>query len=215
VLGHKDNKEFLDAKNIVLATASDGQPFARYHIHRGFVKDSKQEETGLLYTTTDMAMPKVSQILSSNTSRGGSPCEYVFWTSPTGDMLRYRGLLHLLAPPTSSVQSPSLTRLEALLPGFDWEAFRVRVWKKEMSAHLRATFLNPAPGSNWPEGGEEEMKEKLDVGDEGEERALERFAVLVVEPEVLDWSRTNEKPPVRQVFERDEAGNWLGRKVAP
>jgi hypothetical protein len=92
VLGHKDNKEFLDAsesrnrsrsvgqrgilreerenrwvdrfrpprfaENIVLATASDGQPFARYHIHRGFVKDSMDEETGLLYTTTDMAMPK-------------------------------------------------------------------------------------------------------------------------------------------------------------
>lgn len=94
------------------------------------------------------------------------------------------------------------------------------------------------------------MKEKLDVGDEGEETALERFAVLVVEPEVMDWSRTNvstteragvgggvrggrakgrggteltrlsglpsqEKPPVRQVFARDEAGIWVGRKVAP
>lgn len=50
----------LETENIVLATSSNGQPFARYHIHRGFVKDKDEEEVGLLYTTTDMAMPKVS-----------------------------------------------------------------------------------------------------------------------------------------------------------
>ena len=60
-----------------------------------------------------------------------------------------------------------------------------------MSAHLRATFLNPPPGSDWPEDGEKEMKESLEVGDEGEKEALKRFAVLVLEPEVVDWSRTN------------------------
>lgn len=49
----------LDSENIVLATSSSGQPFARYHIHRGFVKDKNEKEVGLLYTTTDMAMPKV------------------------------------------------------------------------------------------------------------------------------------------------------------
>lgn len=99
--------------------------------------------------------------------------------------MRFRGLLHLLSPNTPN------DRLSRLLPDFDWEAFRVKVWEKEMSAHLRATFLNPPPGSDWPEGGEKVMKESLDVGDEGEKEALKRFAVLVLEPEVVDWSRTN------------------------
>ncbi|KAL7408987.1 hypothetical protein BDY24DRAFT_345800, partial [Mrakia frigida] len=198
--------------NIVLATSSNGQPFARYHIHRGFVKDGDDQEVGLLYTTTDMTMPKIDQILSSSLPNGGSPCEYVFWTSPTGDMIRFRGLLHLLSPNGSHTPND---RLSLLLPDFDWEAFRGKVWEKEMSAHLRATFLNPVPGSDWPEGGEKEMKESLEVGDEGEEEAKKRFAVLVLEPEVVDWSRTNEKPPVRHVFERDDEGNWEKRKVAP
>lgn len=53
------------AENIVLATSSNGQPFARYHIHRGFVKDGDDQEVGLLYTTTDMTMPKVRNRIST------------------------------------------------------------------------------------------------------------------------------------------------------
>lgn len=58
-LEHPKNKDFLDAKNIVLATVDkDGQPYARYHVHRGFVQDQDGNDTPHLLTTTDMLMPK-------------------------------------------------------------------------------------------------------------------------------------------------------------
>ena len=85
-----------------------------------------------------------------------------------------------------------------------------------MSAHLRATFLNPAPGSDWPEGGEEELHERIEVGDEGEAEASERFALLIMEPDIVDWSETNEKPPSRNVHTKDaDSGKWSVKKVAP
>ena len=135
--------------------------------------------------------PTVEQIRSSEREGGGSPCEYLFWTSPTGDHVRLRGLLHLITPSTPSSPFVPSPRLEALLPSHDWEGFRSSSWENEMSAHLRATFLNPPPGSDWPEGGEKELHERVEVGDEGEKEAKERFAVLVVEVEVVDWSETN------------------------
>lgn len=88
------NLEFL--VNIVLATVKDGQPYARYHIHRGFVADAQGLDTEYLYTTTDLEMPKgllptgsyshfhptdlnvtVDQIKASATSGGGAPAEYL------------------------------------------------------------------------------------------------------------------------------------------
>ena len=48
----------MQIANIVLATVKDGQPHARYHVHRGFVRDLAGLDTEYLYTTTDLRMPK-------------------------------------------------------------------------------------------------------------------------------------------------------------
>lgn len=46
-------------ENIVLATVDgQGQPYARYHVHRGFVQMEKGEAQPYLLTTTDLKMPK-------------------------------------------------------------------------------------------------------------------------------------------------------------
>lgn len=47
----------FSAENIVLATVEGKQPRARYHVHRGFVKDG-EKDLPLLLTTTDKLMPK-------------------------------------------------------------------------------------------------------------------------------------------------------------
>jgi hypothetical protein len=51
--------------NIVLATVKDGQPYARYHVHRGFVVDAQGLDTEYLYTTTDLEMPKGLRLTGS------------------------------------------------------------------------------------------------------------------------------------------------------
>lgn len=37
----------------------------------------------------------------------------------------------------------------------------------------------------------EEKVETLDIGDEGEKEALERFCLVVLEPKKVDWSQQN------------------------
>lgn len=45
----------------MLATVQDGQPYARFHVHRGYLKDKQGTELPLLVSTTDAAMPKGKQ----------------------------------------------------------------------------------------------------------------------------------------------------------
>ncbi|KAK4699107.1 pyridoxamine 5'-phosphate oxidase, partial [Phenoliferia sp. Uapishka_3] len=204
------NKDNPDTMNIVLATVKDGQPYARYHVHRGFVKDLQDLDTEYLYTTTDLRMPKVEQIESSASSpSGGAPGEYVFWMSGSGDQIRVRGYIHLYPCPFSKTSS-----VEALIPGLDWEAKREQEWAG-LSSHLRASFQRPKPGSEWPEGKEYTFNERLEVGGEGEKEAYERFALVVFEPTICDRSQQNAKPPLRHCWTREDNGNWKESKLAP
>lgn len=117
--------------------------------------------------------------------KAGSPAEYVFWMSPTGDQIRVQGLVHLYTP-SSPAEEQSVS---TLVPDFDWEAFRLEQWK-ELSGHLRATFLHKAPGEPVDEEFED-GPEKLDTGAEGEDDALKRFCLVVMEPTKVDWSSQN------------------------
>ncbi|KAK4058720.1 hypothetical protein OIO90_000164 [Microbotryomycetes sp. JL221] len=213
-LERKENKDDINTRNIVLATVQDGQPFARFHVHRGFVKDKNDKEYPLLVSTTDMAMPKVEQIKSSAAGPGkGSPGEYVFWMSPTGDQIRVRGQIHLYDP-TQSISSQSIASLD-VTKDFDWEQFRLNVWKNKMSGHLRASYLNTPPGKPVEEEFKEPSKERIDPDEEPEAtEALKRFALIVFEPTVVDWSQQNAKPPVRRTWTRVEKDTWKEQRVA-
>ncbi|KAK4053134.1 hypothetical protein OIV83_001869 [Microbotryomycetes sp. JL201] len=215
-LEHKDNKEDINTRNIVLATVQDGQPFARFHVHRGFVKDRSGEEHPLLVTTTDMAMPKVEQIKSSSAGpKKGSPGEYVFWMSPTGDQIRIRGQIHLYEP-TTPISSQSVSTLDVTSSkDFDWEEFRKDVWQNKMSGHLRASYLNTPPGKPVDEDFKEPSKERIDPDEQPEaEEALKRFALVIFDPTVVDWSQQNAKPPVRRTWTRVEKDTWKEQRVA-
>lgn len=155
---------------------------------------------------------------------------YLFWASGTGDQIRIRGNVHLYLPgKPASEQS-----VGALLPDLDWEAYRIKQWKA-LSSHLRASFLRPTPGSTWPKDKVEEFVERLEVGGEGEDKALERFSLVVFEPKVVDRSQQNVSarsspvrpcadqtldesqatPPYRDTWTKQEDGSWAEQKVAP
>ncbi|SCV67333.1 BQ2448_5979 [Microbotryum intermedium] len=217
VLGHEKNKDLLDAKNIVLATVKDGQPYARYHVFRGFVPSpGSKQDSELLLTTTDVIMPKVDQIESSATSTGGAPSEIIFWTSPTGDQIRLRGLIYLYLPPSSSKDSDAESRqpIQDRFPEFDFESLRQEQWKT-LSGHLRASFLRPKPGSEWLKEKKYEFQERLGVGEEGEEEAMKRFSLVVFDPTIVDHSEQNAQPPVRYVWTKQADGSWEETQVAP
>ncbi|KDE06237.1 hypothetical protein MVLG_03396 [Microbotryum lychnidis-dioicae p1A1 Lamole] len=215
VLNHEKNKDFLDAQNIVVSTVKDGQPYARYHVFRGFVPSpGSKQDSELLLTTTDATMPKVDQIESSSNSTGGAPSEIIFWTSPTGDQIRLRGLIYLYLPPSTRNSSDSRQPIQDRFPDFDFEALRQEQWKS-LSGHLRASFLRPKPGSEWPKDKKYEFQERLGLGEEGEDEAMKRFSLVVFEPAVVDHAKENSQPPVRYVWTKQADGSWEETQVAP
>ncbi|SCZ96503.1 BZ3500_MvSof-1268-A1-R1_Chr8-2g10242 [Microbotryum saponariae] len=209
------NSGTAHAENIVVSTVKDGQPYARYHVFRGFVPSpGSKQDSELLLTTTDAIMPKVDQIQSSSNSTGGAPSEIIFWTSPTGDQIRLRGLIYLYLPPSTQNSSDSRQPIQERFPEFDFEALRQEQWKS-LSGHLRASFLRPKPGSEWPKDKKFDFQERLGVGEEGEEEALKRFSLVVFEPTFVDHSEQNAQPPVRYVWTKQADGSWEDTQVAP
>ncbi|SGY89745.1 BQ5605_C039g11766 [Microbotryum silenes-dioicae] len=203
------------AENIVVSTVKDGQPYARYHVFRGFVPSpGSKQDSELLLTTTDATMPKVDQIESSSNSTGGAPSEIIFWTSPTGDQIRLRGLIYLYLPPSTRNSSDSRQPIQDRFPDFDFEALRQEQWKS-LSGHLRASFLRPKPGSEWPKDKKYEFQERLGLGEEGEDEAMKRFSLVVFEPAVVDHAKENSQPPVRYVWTKQADGSWEETQVAP
>ncbi|ORY50185.1 hypothetical protein BCR35DRAFT_310754 [Leucosporidium creatinivorum] len=148
-------------------------------------------------------MPKGSLMLAI-TKAAGSPSEYVFWASPTGDQIRVRGLVHLYTPSSPASEQS----VASLLPDLDWEAFRLEQWKG-LSSHLRATFVHEAPGEPVDDDHEEEV-ERLEVGDEKEEAALKRFCLVVFEPR----RSIGAKPPNRFTWTLEDNGSWTKQRVA-
>lgn len=154
-------------------------------------------------------MPKVKQIESSQQGdKEGSPAEYMFWTSPTGDQIRVRGNVHLYRPDSD----PKEQSVSTLLPDLDWEKTRLEQWKG-LSGHLRATFLHKTPGSPVDEDFEEKTPERLDADAKECEEALKRFCLVVMEPHKVDWSQQNAKPPQRRTWTLTD-GEWKEQRVA-
>lgn len=133
-------------------------------------------------------------------------CELVYWTAPTGEQLRVRGIV--------SLYHPSLPVPEALknVSGFDWASTREQAFER-MSHSLRASFARPAPGSkddldkadSWPTrlSSSSEIKEDESKTNDGRsakqeqeaiDKAFSNFALLIVEPTAADYVNLKVNP---------------------
>jgi hypothetical protein len=107
---------------------------------------------------------------------------------------------------------------------FKWEEKRKEMFKG-MSAYMRATWCRPIPGSRL-EGGEEEaikwpVKVEEPTDGDGEEArknwktALENFALLVVDPNEVDFIELGVSPNRRTRFWKTSYGAWEEEALVP
>jgi hypothetical protein len=108
--------------------------------------------------------------------------------------------------------------------GFDWEAKRKDVFDS-MSRHMKATWCRPTPGIRLDGGAEEsakwpEMLPKLGKEESGDEKknmevALGNFALVVIDPNEVDYVELGKIPNERTRFTRTPEGLWSEEAVVP
>ncbi|KAG9028492.1 hypothetical protein FRB95_006393 [Tulasnella sp. JGI-2019a] len=210
------------------ATLNPPVPRLRNLVHRSFIHSGAQ--IPLLVSTTDIRTPKVTQLFSISGSSDPN-AELCWWIADANEQWRFSGRLHVLPHPDHSLtaQFPA----QRLAPErdedgseFGWEKERLKTFNEKMGGALRAWFAHEvAPGSTlqsyddlkqWPislpksyevEEGDEKMKEHM----EGE---LENFALMVMEPMVVERLEFNPVPNHRTKYERD-GGVWKECIIAP
>lgn len=91
--------------------------------------------------------PKASQIAAS------SHISLAWWLLPTKTQFRITADAFIFPPPSHPLHSRFPANRLAPSPNFDWEAERLRIWRK-MSPDLRASFVRPTPGSKLEENPE-------------------------------------------------------------
>ncbi|KAF5377123.1 hypothetical protein D9757_008807 [Collybiopsis confluens] len=230
--------------------ASSPIPTVRSLIFRSFLNPNSNPELPLIISTTDVRSPKTVQIIAN-------PHVHVaWWIEGTQEQFRVSGTASIIPSPldplhkhflhstttTPSSVSPSLIGsshiassggLAALgRENFDWEAKRNQVFQT-MSAHMKASWCRPTPGSPIA-GGEEEVKkwpERIDEPrnsqgspDESEDekenrrnwdKALRNFALLVVDPTEIDYIELGVIPNRRTKFTRSAQGTWKEEALVP
>ena len=203
----------IDANNI---------PRVRSCIHREFLGAKASPSLPLLLSTTDIRTPKCVQILSN------PDIECVFWAESTQEQYRVTGKISIIPTPAhpyyaqfDPFRGPALTALKN--EGIDWEEKRTESFNS-MSAHMKATWCRPAPGSKLDGGYEEGNKwpDKLpklgEAKNEEEKRNLEQalgnFALMVIDPVEVDFVELGVVPNQRTKFTR-EGGKWVEQIVVP
>jgi len=106
----------------------------------------------------------------------------------------------------------------------DWEKKRMDLFKS-MSAHMKASWCRPIPGTRL-EGGYDEAKTWLDRLEEPKEgdneqlrrnwdMALHNFAVLIIDPTEVDYLELGVIPNRRTRFWRKSDGSWDSEALVP
>ncbi|TNY22753.1 pyridoxamine 5'-phosphate oxidase-domain-containing protein [Rhodotorula diobovata] len=242
----KENKDLI---SYALATHDTATPHSdapvprvRYVVHRGFVNERRKEGDGSsnevkdkdgndlisdkLVITTDARSPKARQLAATPT------VEIAWWLAATQHQFRLLGRAYVLPSPSFSSPSSSAPSFpfpaEALAPtpSFNWEAERVRQFRK-LSPELRASFCRPVPGSSVREWGGrlEDLPVTLPEGvDEAEgdeqkkqvEQALENFALVVIDCTEVDLVDLGSQPNTRTRWTFDTASNeWKEEELVP
>ncbi|KAF7978024.1 hypothetical protein HWV62_1899 [Athelia sp. TMB] len=211
------------AGNFQLASIdSKGNPRVRSHVLRGFFEAKSKPNLPLLYSSTDIRTPKVSQILAHPN------VEAVFWTEGTVEQYRVSGYTSIIPAPGNPLygrfdpnHGPALTALKN--EGINWEAKRIESFNS-MSAHMKASWARPTPGSKL-EGGYEEAKKwpvklpKLGEAENEQEKhyleiALANFALVIIDPYEVDYIEFGKVPDQRTIF-RKAGESWVEEIVVP
>ncbi|KAG5339495.1 hypothetical protein C0989_004011 [Termitomyces sp. Mn162] len=203
-------------------------PHVRSLIFREFISPRSKPSLPLFLTTTDIRTPKISQIISN------PHVEVAWWIEGTQEQFRISGIASAIPAPTNSLYKHFLHNVEHAVPNsavatlkdehFDWEAKRKESFEN-MSAHMKASWCRPTPGSPL-EGGEEEAKkwpirleEPSEDGDEEAKKnwdtALGNFALLIVDPTDVDYVELGVIPNRRTRFWRTSDGSWDSEATVP
>ncbi|KAL1729176.1 pyridoxamine 5'-phosphate oxidase-domain-containing protein [Schizophyllum commune] len=216
---------------IQLATwdASLARPRVRTHVFRGFITPASAPQLPIILSTVDIRTPKVAQITNSN------KVELTWWIEGTMEQFRIGGTAHVVPRPGHASglhekflealkQAPAGSALaEIAKDNVDWEKKRVDTFSS-LSPGMKASWCRPSPGSplsthpdsppeSWPhavkdlEEGDYENKKHWEV-------ALGNFALLLVEPEDVDYVELGKKPDRRTFFKYAE-GKWESTAVVP
>ncbi|KAF8079143.1 hypothetical protein FPV67DRAFT_98942 [Lyophyllum atratum] len=203
-------------------------PHVRSHIFREFISPASTPSLPLLVTSTDIRTPKTAQIISN------PHVQVAWWIEGTQEQFRISGLASVIPTPKHSLYKHFVHSVKHAAPGssiaelakenFDWEDKRMTMFKG-MSAHMKASWCRPTPGTRLEGGAEEAKKWPERVEEPGEnadeetrknwETALGNFALLIVDPTEVDYVELGVVPNRRTRFWRTSDGSWDSEAVVP
>ncbi|KAF9444030.1 hypothetical protein P691DRAFT_678375 [Macrolepiota fuliginosa MF-IS2] len=222
-------EQYPKANVFQLATLDTAAPIphVRSHIFRQFLESPSTPGLPLLISSTDVRTLKVHQILSNPN------IETAWWIEGTQEQFRMTGRVSLVTAPNhqlykvtrenllNNASVDSEGGLAALEPAeYGWEAKRLEVFKR-MSAHMKATWCRPTPGSplneakQWPERVEEPKEGDDEEAKRNWEMALGNFTLVVFEPSEVDYLTMSVIPNKRFKFARAVDGGWDEAEVVP
>ncbi|EIW87266.1 hypothetical protein CONPUDRAFT_79395, partial [Coniophora puteana RWD-64-598 SS2] len=202
------------------STLDNGAPRVRSHVLRDTLAPSSPPHSAhpILVSTTDVRTPKVTQLAQSNR------VEAVFWAANTNEQYRIRGRAHVFPHRSlgGALHEKSSVFAQLKAEGFDWEAKRKEVFDA-LKPDMRASWARPTPGSpllnledaeKWPR----ELPTLEDAQDEETrarvKEAYANYALLIIEPEQVDFCELGVVPNQRTIFTRTEEG-WDAQRVVP
>ncbi|KAF7367448.1 Pyridox-oxase-2 domain-containing protein [Mycena sanguinolenta] len=194
-------------------------PHVRSLIFRGWVSPTDNPTHPLLLATTDVRTPKTAQMIAN------PHVQIVWWIDGSQEQYRIAGTAHIIPSPGHVLHKHFLHTIQPFSEGetYDWEAKRIEVFKS-MSPMMKASWCRPTPGSRL-EGGEDEAKkwptelEEPKPGDEEGKRlwemSLSNFALVIVEPQDVDYIELKPIPNRRTRFWRPSEGVWNEEALVP
>ncbi|KAJ7508488.1 pyridoxamine 5'-phosphate oxidase-domain-containing protein [Mycena galericulata] len=193
-------------------------PQVRSLIFRLFVSPTDNPTRPLLLCTTDIRTPKTAQLIAN------PHVQVVWWIEGAQEQYRLAGRAHIVPAPGHGLHPHFTHTIEGLSEGsqYDWEAKRIEVFKN-MSPVMKATWCRPVPGSRL-EGGQDEAKKwpvKLEEPKPGDEEgrrlwdmSLSNFALVIIEPQDVDYVELAPIPNRRTRFWRTARG-WNEEALVP
>jgi len=167
----------------------------------------------------DIRTPKTAQMIAN------PHVQVVWWIDGSQEQYRFAGKAHIIPAPVHALHKHFLHTVGPLSEGgdYDWEAKRIEVFKS-MSPMMKASWCRPTPGSRL-EGGEDEAKkwpvklEEPEAGDEEGKRlwemSLSNFALVIIEPQDVDYVELRPIPNRRTRFWRTSGGVWNEEALVP
>ncbi|OCH89574.1 hypothetical protein OBBRIDRAFT_794164 [Obba rivulosa] len=203
-----------------IATVENGTPRVRTQVHRDIIYPEGCPHLPVILTTTDVRTPKVSQLTATPRA------ELAWWMQGSQDQFRIAGPVRIVPRPghpaaNAEGASAALKRLDE--QGFDWEAKRRAVFDV-MSSHMKASWCRPPPGSamesyedakKWPATVPRLGEAVSEEDKKNQEQALGNFALVLLEPEEVDWVQLGVLPNQRTRFVRRDDESWTEEIIVP